>query len=146
MPNKATNGQLLAGDIIVEDANATSGAPVVRTARVTMTAATGAGGALAWQNPTGGRIIVTSLVIDITTASGSTTTIDAGVAADGTTSADTLIDRKTTAAAAVISSINDGGTNGKAAQALTSSQFVTGSITGTIGSFAGVAYISYVPA
>ena len=145
MPNKATNGQLLAGDIIVEDANATSGAPVVRTARVTMTASTGAGAALSWQNPTGGRILVTSLVIDITTASG-TATIDAGVAADGTTSSDTLIDGKSTAAAAVISSINDGGTNGKAAQALTSSQFVTGSITGTIGSFAGVAYISYVPA
>jgi hypothetical protein len=145
MPNKATNGQLLAGDIIVEDANATSGAPVVRTARVTMTAATGAGGALSWQNPTGGRIIVTSLVIDITTASG-TATIDAGVAANGTTSSDTLIDGKSTAAAVVISSIDDGGTNGVAARALTSSQFVTGSITGTIGSFAGVAYISYVPA
>lgn len=145
MPNKATNGQLLAGDIIVEDANATSGAPVVRTARVTMTAATGAGGALSWQNPTGGRIVVTSLVIDITTASG-TATIDAGVAANGTTSSDTLIDGKTTAAAVVISSIDDGGTNGLAARALTSSQFVTGSITGTIGSFAGVAYISYVPA
>ena len=145
MPNKATNGQLLAGDIIVEDANATSGAPVVRTARVTMTAATGAGGALSWQNPTGGRIIVTSLVIDITTASG-TATIDAGVAANGTTSSDTLIDGKSTNAAGVISSIDDGGTNGLAARALTSSQFVTGSITGTIGSFAGVAYISYVPA
>lgn len=145
MPNLATKGKLTAGDIELDDANATNGAPVVRTARVTMTAATGAGGALSWQNPTGGRIIVTSLVIDITTGSG-TATIDAGVAANGTTSSDTLIDGKSTAAAAVISSIDDGGTNGLAARAVTSSQFVTGSITGTIGSFAGVAYISYVPA
>ena len=53
-------------------------------------------------------IVVTSLVIDITTASG-TATIDAGVAANGTTSSDTLIDGKTTATAAVISSIDDGG-------------------------------------
>lgn len=144
--NKATNGRLLVGDLVIEDANATSGAPVARVARVTMTSATGAGAALAWQNPTGGRIIVTSVVIDITTASGATTTIDVGVAADGTTSSDTLIDGKSTATAAVISSIDDGGSNGKAARALTSAQFVTGSITGTIGSFAGTAYITYVPA
>jgi len=146
MPTKATNGQLLAGDIIVEDANATSGAPVVRTARVTMTSATGNAAALSWGNPTGGRIIVQSVIIDITTASGATTTIDVGVDADGTGSDDTLIDGKSTAAAGVISSIDDGGTNGKAARALTSSEYVTGSITGTIGSFAGVAYISYIPA
>jgi len=144
--NKATNGTLLVGDIVVEDANATSGAPVARVARVTMGSATGAGNALAWQNPTGGRIIVTSVVVDITTASGATTTIDVGVAADGTTSSDTLIDGKSTASAGVISSIDDGGTNGKAARALTATQFITGSITGTIGSFAGTAYITYVPA
>jgi len=144
--NKATNGTLLVGDIVVEDANATSGAPVARVARVTMGSATGAGNALAWQNPTGGRIIVTSVVVDITTASGATTTIDVGVAANGTTSSDTLIDGKSTASAGVISSIDDGGTNGKAARALTATQFITGSITGTIGSFAGTAYITYVPA
>jgi hypothetical protein len=146
MPNKATNGQLLVGDLIVEDANATNGAPVPRTARVTMTAATGDAGALSWGNPTGGRIIVQSVVIDITTASGATTTIDVGVDADGTGSDDTLIDGKSTATAGVFSSIDDPGTNGRAQQALTSSEFVTGSITGTIGSFAGVAYITYIPA
>jgi len=146
MPNQATRGQLLVGDLIVSDENATSGAPVPRTARVTMTAATGNAAALSWGNPTGGRIIVQNVVIDITTASGATTTIDVGVDADGTGTDDTLIDGKSTATAGVISSIDDGGTNGKAARALTSSEYVTGSITGTIGSFEGVAYITYIPA
>jgi hypothetical protein len=100
-----------------------------------MTAATGNAAALSWGNPTGGRIIVQNVVIDITTASGATTTIDVGVDANGTGTDDTLIDGKSTATAGVISSIDDAGTNGK-----------TGSITGTIGSFAGVAYITYIPA
>lgn len=146
MPNKATNGQLLVGDLTIEDANATNGAPVPRTARVTMTAATGNAAALSWGNPTGGRIIVQSVIIDITTATGATTTIDVGVDSAGTGTDDTLIDGADTTAAGVISSIDNGGTNGKAARALTSSEYVTGSITGTIGSFAGVAYITYVPA
>ena len=144
MPNLATKGQLLAGDIIIADDNSDAGAKVARVASVAMTAATGAGGALAWGNPTGGRIVVTSLVIDITTGSG-TATIDAGVAANGTTSSDLLIDGHSTATAVTINSANHNGTNGEMARALTSSQYVTGSITGTIGSFAGVAYITYVP-
>jgi len=145
MPNLATKGQLLAGDIIISDDNSDAGAKVARVAKVSMTSATGAGGALSWGNPTDGRIIVTSLVIDITTASGATTTIDAGVAANGTTSSDLLIDGHSTATAGTINSANHNGTNGEMARAVTSSQFVTGSITGTIGSFAGVAYITYVP-
>lgn len=146
MPNQATRGQLLVGDLIVSDENATTGAPVPRTARVTMTAATGNAAALSWGNPTGGRIIVHSVLIDITTATGGTTTIDVGVDADGTGTDDSFIDGAATDAVVVLSSVDDGGTNGKAARALTSSEFVTGSITGTIGSFAGVAYITYTPA
>ena len=102
--NRLTQGQGLFGDLVVEDSKADNGAAVPRTSIITMTAATGAGGALAWENASGQRIIVQSVIIDITTASGSTTTIDVGVAANGTTSDDTLIDGKTTATAQVINS------------------------------------------
>ena len=109
-----------------------------------MTAATGAGGALAWANPTGETIIVTKLDVHISTGSGSAT-IDAGVAANATTSNDTLIDGQSTATAAVINSAVHHGTNGLGAVPMTSSQYITGSITGSIGSFVGTAYISWYP-
>ena len=143
--NTTTHGRTLAGESIIEDPNSDNGAPVVRTSLITMTAATGAGGALSWQNPTGERILVHGLMIDITTASGSTTTIDCGVAAGATTSSDDLIDGKTTATAAVIHSWHHYGSNGAASRAVPADYYVTGSITGTIGSFAAKAYIQWTP-
>lgn len=140
--NQITQGAALAGDVIIEDNSV--GAPVPRTSKVAMTAATGAGGALAWANPTGATIIVTKIDIHITTGSG-TATIDAGVAANATTSNDTLIDGQSTATAGVINSAVHHGTNGAGAVAVTSSQYITGSISGTIGSFAGNAYITWIP-
>jgi|APSaa5957512535_1039671.scaffolds.fasta_scaffold04353_11 hypothetical protein len=142
--NQSTQGTSLSGGLAVEDSKADNGASVPRTSIVTMTASTGAGNALAWQNASGGRIIVLSVAIDITTASEAATTIDVGVASSATTD-DTLIDGKTTATAAVINSADDGGTNGAMARAVASDYYVTGSITGTIGSFAGKAYITWVP-
>jgi hypothetical protein len=144
--NTTTQGRTLAGESIIDDPNSDNGAPVVRTSTLAMTSATGAGGALSWQNPTGGRIIVHSLIIDITTASGATTTIDCGVASGATTTSDDLIDGKTVATAAVIHSIHHYGTNGSASRAVPADYYVTGSITGTIGSFAATAYISWTPA
>ncbi len=143
--NTTTQGRTLAGESIIEDPNSDNGAPVVRTSLITMTAATGAGGALSWQNPTGERILVHGLMIDITTASGSTTTIDCGVASGATTSSDDLIDGKTVATAAVIHSWHHQGTNGAASRAVPADYYVTGSITGTIGSFAAKAYIQWTP-
>ena len=144
--NLSTQGRTLAGDSIIDDPNSDNGAPVVRCSTIEMTSATGAGGALSWQNPTGARILIHSLIIDITTASGSTTTIDCGVASGATTSSDDLIDGKTTATAGVIHSFHHYGTNGAASRACAADYYVTGSITGTIGSFAGRAYINWSPA
>ena len=143
--NTTTQGRTLAGESIIEDANSDNGAPVVRTSLITMTAATGAGGALAWQNPTGERILVHGVMIYITTASGSTTTIDVGVASGATTSADDLIDGKTPATALGIHSWHHYGSNGAASRAVAADHYVTGSITGTIGSFAAKAYIQWTP-
>lgn len=134
--NRITRGKALVGSVAFE-----GGAQAVRTAVVPLAAATGAGAALAWRNPTGGSILIKDVAINVTAASG-TATIDVGVAANGTTTNDTLIDGASTNATGVITT---SGTNAKTNRVATASQYVTGSITGTIGSFAGVAYITYVP-
>jgi len=144
MPNLVTQGQAIFGDAIISDSSATTGAPVARVSRVVMTAATGAKNALSWQNPTGQRIIVLHVAIDITTGSG-TATIDVGIGDGTNASHDDLIDGRSTATAAVINSATHNGTNGACSRALPKDLFLTGSITGTIGAFAGVAYITYVP-
>ena len=143
MPNLVTQGKALFGDAVIADGGANNGAPVARCAVVTLTAATGAGGALAWENPTGGRILITSVAIDVTVAATSGT-IDVGV--EGISpSDDTLIDGGAVNAVAVINSGDNSGTNGALMRAAADGQYVTGSITGTVGSFAGTAYITYVP-
>lgn len=140
--NQLTAGRALVGEV-VQTANG-SNAITPRTEVVTMTAATGNAGALSWANPTGAPIVVTSLIVDISVASGTATTIDAGIDADGTGTSDTLIDGQTTAA---VNAIGSGqGTNGRLGQNCSATEYITGSITGTIGSFAAKAYITYVPA
>ena len=137
--------QLTKGVAQVGDLQFVGGAKATKTAKVTMTAATGAGAALSWVNPEGATIIVTGVAIHITTESGAATTIDVGTTAvSGTTSSDNLIDGASTAATAPVTLASPVGTNGRGAQHLEAGDWVTGSITGTIGSFAGTAYISYV--
>ena len=143
MPNLVTQGTAIFGEAVVSDGDSNAGAPVARCAVVTLTAATGAGGAFNWQNPTGGRILITSVALDVPVAAGSGT-IDIGVEAIST-SDDTLIDGGSVASVAVINSVDNKGTNGACMRAAAAGQYVTGSITGTIGSFAGTAYITYVP-
>ena len=75
-------------------------------ARGALTAVTGttAGGVLSWANPTGETIFVEDLIIDVTTKSTSAATCDIGVAANGTTSSDTIYDALDVGTAAVIAS------------------------------------------
>jgi len=143
MPNLVTQGEAIFGEAVLSDGGSNAGAPVARTAVITMTAATGAGGAFNWVNPTGKRILITSVAIDVTVAATSGS-IDVGVEAIST-SDDTLIDGGAVNAIAVINSGDNSGTNGALMRAAAAGQYVTGSITGTIGSFAGTAYITYVP-
>jgi len=117
------------------------------TVRVPIAAADTAGGVFAWANPTGASIIIKSLAIDVTTVSTGACTIDCGVAANGTTLSDTLIDGASTASTArVIDNIKDAGTNGTSIQKCTSSQYVTGSVaSGASAGIVGFAYITYHP-
>lgn len=104
----------------------------------------GAGGVLAWENPESG-VIFAAVLFDITTEQ-SGQTADVGVAANGTTSADTLMDGISLATATQRSSFTNPGTNGSAFRKLTASQFITATASGTPSSLVGNAYIVYFTA
>jgi len=105
-----------------------------------------AGGVLSLANPEGVDLIVTRLVLDVTTAATVACTVDAGIAANGTTSADNLVDGlDVNAAAGVFDNIGDGGTNGKSRQRWESDQYLTVSVaSGASAGLAGNAYVEYV--
>lgn len=76
----------------------------LRVVRVNLTAATGAGGLAAIVNPFGVRAIILEAILDVTTKSTGAATADVGVAANGTTSSDTIFDGKNIGAAAILAS------------------------------------------
>jgi len=112
---------------------------------VTLTEDETGGGILSWANPEGETILITSLIINLTTASTGAGTADFGVAAAATTLSDTLMDGiDTNAAVGVFDIVEDEGTNGVGAQLMTSGQFLTGSAkTGDAAGLAGKAFIEY---
>lgn len=116
-----------------------------QTVRVPLSAAADTAGAiLAWANPEGVAIIVTDLMLDITTQSSGACTVDAGVAADGTTLNDTLIDGVSVAATGVKNSQKHAGTNGVGAARVGATQYITASTaSGAVAGLVGNAYITY---
>lgn len=114
--------------------------------RADLTAVTSATQALALANPEGRDIYVTRFLISTTSPSAGAATVDAGIAADGTTSSDTLIDGASVASAAkVLDSGKDGGTNGKIGQKWGASQFLTVTASATLAGLVGEVIIEYVP-
>jgi len=88
--------------------------------------------------------LINKVVLDVTTQSTGACTVDIGVAADATTSNDTLIDGLSVAASGVFDNITDKGTNGKTCKKATSSQYVTISkASGASAGIVGNAYIHY---
>ena len=114
--------------------------------RTPLTAVTGttAGGALSLANPEGADIYITRLVLNITTPSTGAATVDAGIAANGTTSDDDLIDGLSVATAGVYDNIKNGGTNGKAGQKWGASQYLTITASATLAGMVGEAIIEWV--
>lgn len=114
--------------------------------KVALTAATGTtgGAVLSWANPEGVPIVVTRVVVVVSTAGPATRTVDFGVAADGTTTSDTLLDGVPVSAAGVFDNIKDAGTNGKAGATMTATQFITGTASGALTNMVANAYIHYV--
>jgi len=105
-----------------------------------------AGSVLALANPEGAELLITRIILNVTTGAGGAFTADCGVAANGTTSSDTLLDGVSIVAASVVDNINNGGTNGKARQLWGASQYITITPSGSISAtgFVGNAYIQWV--
>lgn len=80
---------------------------------ITAAVGTGGGGLLSVANPEGVDLLITRALVDVTTASTGAGTFDLGIAADGTTSADNLIDGGDFNTDAVNDNIINKGSNGK---------------------------------
>lgn len=115
--------------------------------RVALGTGTGAGGVLALANPEGVTLLITRLTLHITTPATGTPTVDSGVAANGSTSSDTLIDGQTVGdAAKVLDNIDDQGTNGQATEEWGASEYLTISASADPAGLVGYAYIEYLRA
>lgn len=115
-------------------------------AALTAVTSTAAGGVLSLANPEGVKLLITRLILHITTASSGAATVDAGIAANGSTSNDTLIDGKSVATAGVFDNIADIGTNGKTVKEWGASQYLTITASASLAGLVGYAYIEYLRA
>lgn len=107
-------------------------------------AADTAGAILSVVNPEGVDVVVRSLILDITTASSGSCTVDCGIGTGATTKYDTLIDGVSVASAGVVSNLKDPGTNGKATVRWPAGQYLTiSTASGAIAGAVGSAYVVY---
>ncbi len=115
----------------------------IKIKRVALNAVNTAGGVFAFQP--GVACLVERVILDVQMQSSGACTVDAGVAANATTLSDTLIDGVSVAAAGPKDNIEDKGTNGKARQVCSASQWITGSVaSGASAGLVGFAYLHYV--
>lgn len=106
--------------------------------RGSITAVTSATQAVALANPFGERVIVTDVVLDVTTKSTGAATVDCGVAANGTTSSDTLLDGLDVGTSAIIgNNIDNKGNNGGRGKAWASSEYITVTASATLAGLVG---------
>lgn len=113
-----------------------------------MAAITTTGGdALGLANPEGVALLITRFVLRITTEATGAANVDAGVAADGTTSADDLLDGQDVGSAAVVlDNIDDQGTNGQSVLEWGATEYVTVTPSATLAGLVGTYYIEYIRA
>lgn len=112
-----------------------------------LTAATGttAGGVLKVMNDFGADVIVTRLVLDIATKSTGVATVDAGIHATGSASADNLIDGlDVNAAAGVFDNTKNGGTNGKGVALWPAGHYLVITASATAAGLVGNAHVEFV--
>jgi hypothetical protein len=112
----------------------------VQTLQVKLGATGAAAGDLAAvANPTGTKCVVVGVVVDLTTIATGAATVDIGVAANATTSADNLIDGLDThSATGIFTNGVNPGSNGKLFKPWAASEYVTaseasGDTTGQVG-------------
>lgn len=103
------------------------------------------GDVLSLANPEGADLLITRFILHLTTEATGAATADAGVAADGETSADNLLDGVNIGAAAgVFDNIDDQGTNGQSVVAWDSDQYITVTPSASAAGLVGYAYIEYI--
>ena len=106
-----------------------------------LTASDAAGGVFSVENDMGTSLVILRVVLQVTTGASGACTIDVGTAADGTTSADTLIDGVDVADATVADNIADKGSNGTSRLkwgpgAFVNASMKTGATAGIVGQYA----------
>lgn len=119
----------------------------VKVARVALAAVDTGGGLFSWANPESGSIIIHRVILDVTTQSSGSCTVDVGTtASSATTSSDNLIDGASIGAAGLLDNVDDtdNGANGKTKQKLATGKWVTASVaSGASAGLVGYAYIHY---
>lgn len=116
---------------------------IVLTGAITAATTTAGGDAISLANPFGQRAIIMDMVLDVTTPATGAATMDVGVAANGTTSADTLIDGVDVGSAAIIAdNIDNAGTNGLRGVAWGTTQFITATPSATLAGLVGTYYVT----
>lgn len=112
-------------------------------ALVAGTSTTG-GDVISWANPTGEVIIVENVILDVTTQASGAPTLDVGVAANGATTSDTIIDGVDIGTAPIVASaINAPGTDGGADRKMTGTQYITGTPSSTAAALVGSCVVLY---
>jgi len=112
---------------------------------LTAATTTAGGDALSVANPEGVDVIVTRLIVDVTTPATGAANVDAGIAANGLTSADNLVDGLDVGAAAILADNHENpGTNGKALFKWGSSQYLTVTPSASLAGLVGNVYVEYI--
>ena len=122
------------------------GRGALRVALVAGTTTTG-GDVLSLLNPEGVDLIITRLILNITPPATGVATADAGIAADGVTSAQNLLDDVDIGSAAAHFDSADStlaGTNGRGSQPWDSDEYLTITPSATAAGLVGFAYLEYV--
>ena len=105
-----TDSSIIAGELAKIAASDAAG---LKVAKGTLKAGNANTFAFAWENPEASKIIVTRVLINITTAGGTDSSVlDVGVVADAASTADTLIDGLDLNATGIFDNITDKGDNG----------------------------------
>jgi len=109
-----------------------------------LTAATGTGGGavLSLANPIGMDVVVKEFVVKILTGSTGAATIDIGVAANGTTTSDTLLDGINAQTVGYATIGVNGGTNGKYGRTWSTTGYITGTASATLAGMVAEYYMT----
>jgi hypothetical protein len=120
-----------------------------KIAKVALTAGNANAFAFAWQNPEATKIIIERIMLNLTTAGGTgSSVIDVGIVADATSTADTLIDGLDINQTGLFDNITNKGTNGLTKGLVDenggTNDYITGKIlTANAAALVGNAYIVY---